>query len=135
PTPESADVVSIVAPPVLGAGTGLERYQLPANAAAPSLAPLAESPLDDAGSKAEDTGAEVSGAGVVVPYRPRRRFEINWARTIAASLLVAMIEGVAFAAAWWFVTPTERGWLIVHTKPSGIDVSIDGRTRGRTPLV
>ena len=34
-------------------------------------------------------------------HAPRRRFRINWARTMAASLLVALLEGVAFATAWW----------------------------------
>jgi hypothetical protein len=65
---------------------------------------------------------------------PRRRFSVNWARTLAASLLVALLEGVAFATAWWYVTPEQEGWLIVHTKPAGIQVSVDGMVLGQTPF-
>lgn len=65
---------------------------------------------------------------------PRKRFRINWARTLAASLLVALLEGVAFATAWWYVTPEQQGWLVVHTKPAGIQVSVDGLVVGQTPI-
>ena len=65
---------------------------------------------------------------------PRRSFGVNWARTLAATLLVALLEGVAFATAWWYVTPEQQGWLVVHTKPAGIQVSIDGGLVGQTPF-
>jgi hypothetical protein len=65
---------------------------------------------------------------------PRRRSRVNWARTLAASLLVALLEGVAFATAWWYVTPEQQGWLVVHTKPAGIQVSVDGAVLGKTPF-
>ncbi len=65
---------------------------------------------------------------------PRRSFRINWARTLAASLLVALLEGVAFATAWWYVTPEQQGWLVVHTKPAGIQISVDGQVLGKTPF-
>jgi hypothetical protein len=59
---------------------------------------------------------------------------IDWGRTLAASLLLALLEGVAFAAAWWYVTPAELGWLVVHTRPAGIEISVDGMSRGLTPF-
>ena len=65
---------------------------------------------------------------------PRRRSRINWARTLAASLLVALLEGVAFATAWWYVTPEQQGWLVVHTKPAGIQIGVDGLVVGKTPF-
>jgi hypothetical protein len=65
---------------------------------------------------------------------PRRSFRVNWARTLAASLLVALLEGVAFATAWWYVTPEQQGWLVVHTKPAGIQMAIDGMVVGKTPF-
>jgi hypothetical protein len=65
---------------------------------------------------------------------PRRRSRVNWARTLAASLLVALLEGVAFATAWWYVTPEQQGWLVVHTKPAGIQVAVDGTLLGQTPF-
>ena len=65
---------------------------------------------------------------------PRRSFRINWARTLAASLLVALLEGVAFATAWWYVTPEQQGWLVVHTKPAGIQIAVDGLVLGKTPF-
>jgi hypothetical protein len=64
----------------------------------------------------------------------RRRLHVNWARTLAASLLVALLEGVAFATAWWYVTPAQEGWLVIHTKPAGIQVSVDGMVLGQTPF-
>ena len=65
---------------------------------------------------------------------PRRSFRVNWARTLAASLLVALLEGVAFATAWWYVTPEQQGWLVVHTKPAGIQIAVDGLVLGKTPF-
>ena len=61
-------------------------------------------------------------------------FHVNWARTLAASLLVALLEGVAFATAWWYVTPEQQGWLVVHTKPAGIQIAVDGLVLGQTPF-
>jgi hypothetical protein len=68
------------------------------------------------------------------PAARRRRFSVNWARTLAAALIVALLEGVAFATAWWYVTPEQLGWLVVHTKPAGIQVSVDGMVLGQTPF-
>jgi hypothetical protein len=84
---------------------------------------------------AEPVGATEASAPLVVANVPaRRRVSVNWGRTLAASLVLAMLEGVAFAAAWWMVTPTELGWLIVYTRPTGINVSIDGKPHGQTPF-
>jgi PEGA domain-containing protein len=88
-------------------------------------APQAHEPAADPESRAIAPGPTTA---------PRKRFRINWARTLAASLLVALLEGVAFATAWWYVTPEQQGWLVVHTKPAGIQVSVDGLVVGQTPI-
>jgi hypothetical protein len=64
----------------------------------------------------------------------RRGWRINWKRTAAASLAVMLLEGVAFATAYWFVKPAGVGKLLVQTSQSGIEVLIDGRKSGVTPL-
>jgi hypothetical protein len=69
---------------------------------------------------------------VVLPGR--RGWRINWRRTAAASLAVILLEGVAFATAWWFVKPSELGTLLVQTSQAGVEVMIDGRSSGVTPL-
>jgi hypothetical protein len=63
-----------------------------------------------------------------------RRWRIDWKRTAAASIAVMLLEGVAFATAYWFVRPTELGTLLVDTSQAGIEVLIDGRQSGVTPL-
>jgi hypothetical protein len=70
---------------------------------------------------------------------PRRRTlvtfsqQINWRRTIAASIIFALLEGAAFAAAWWWVHPGARGTLVVQTSQPGVAVLIDGTQVGETP--
>lgn len=64
---------------------------------------------------------------------PRMRININWKRTLAASVVVSLLEGVAFATAYWFATPTEPGSLLVETTPVGVEVLVDGRVSGKTP--
>ncbi len=63
-----------------------------------------------------------------------RGWRINWRRTAAASLAVILLEGVAFATAYWLVKPSEMGTLLVETSQTGVDVLVDGRPSGRTPL-
>ena len=88
-------------------------------------APQQAEAAPDAESRAVPPGPTVA---------PRRSFRVNWARTLAASLLVALLEGVAFATAWWYVTPEQQGWLVVHTKPAGIQIAVDGLVLGKTPF-
>jgi hypothetical protein len=67
----------------------------------------------------------------------RRRLDwrnVNWRRTAAAVIVLAFVEGAAFAAAYWFVRPTELGVLRVSTTTPGVEVVIDGRSAGKTPL-
>jgi hypothetical protein len=64
---------------------------------------------------------------------PRVHINVNWRRVIAASLVVAALEGVAFGAAYWYVVPTETGSLLIETTPEGLEVIVDGRPAGRTP--
>lgn len=85
----------------------------------------------DAATEAED------GEKVVAFKAPRRqmpRIRINWRRTLAASLVVSIMEGVAFATAYWYVNPTETGSLLVETTPAGLEILVDGRVMGRTPF-
>jgi hypothetical protein len=66
---------------------------------------------------------------------PRRRgWRVNWRRTAAASLVLMLLEGVAFATMYWFVKPDEMGTLAVQTSQAGVQVLIDGRVSGVTPL-
>jgi hypothetical protein len=67
---------------------------------------------------------------------PRRlpRARVNWRRTLAASVVVGLLEGAAFGAAYWYVVPNETGSLLVETTPPGIDIIVDGRVNGRTPF-
>ena len=64
----------------------------------------------------------------------KRGWRINWKRTAAAALALMLLEGVAFATAYWFVKPAEMGTLLVCTSQGGIEVLIDGRKSGVTPL-
>ena len=82
--------------------------------------------------------AEEEGDKVVAFKAPRPmqmpRIRVNWRRTLAASLVVSLLEGVAFATAYWYVVPTETGSLLVETTPAGIEILVDGRVMGRTPF-
>jgi serine/threonine protein kinase len=78
--------------------------------------------------------AEESASRFVATKRALPRVRVNWRRTLAASCVVALLEGVAFGAAYWYVVPTETGSLIVETTPPGIDILIDGRVSGHTPF-
>ena len=87
----------------------------------------------DAAAEAEEEAEKV------VAFKPRRqvqmpRIRINWRRTIAACFVVSLFEGVAFATAYWYVTPAETGSLLVETTPVGIEILVDGRVAGRTPF-
>jgi len=70
----------------------------------------------------------------VATRRALPRVRVNWRRTLAASCVVALLEGVAFGTAYWYVVPTETGSLIVETTPPGIDILVDGRVSGHTPF-
>jgi hypothetical protein len=93
----------------------------------------------DAADAADAAEAADEGDKVVAFTAPRRqmrmpRIRINWRRTLAASLVVSIMEGVAFATAYWYVVPTETGSLLVETTPPGIEILVDGRVMGRTPF-
>lgn len=60
--------------------------------------------------------------------------KINWKRTLAASLLLMLLESVGFAAVYWFTQPTDIGYLNVRSSVDGLDVRIDGKASGKTPL-
>jgi hypothetical protein len=87
--------------------------------------------LGAAAAEAEDEGDKV--VAFKKPRRQMPRIRINWRRTLAASLVVSLLEGVAFATAYWYVIPTETGSLLVETTPAGIEILVDGHVKGRTP--
>lgn len=57
----------------------------------------------------------------------------NWRRLIAASVLIALFNGAAFAA-WWWVQPGAAGTLVVQTAQPGVEVLLDGKMLGKTPF-
>ncbi|MEO5820217.1 MAG: PEGA domain-containing protein, partial [Vicinamibacteraceae bacterium] len=122
--PPSAGISDVYAPPVAEPSASILPFK-PQPDAWMQRAPQPAEHASEVESRAVPPGTTVA---------PRRSFRINWARTLAASLLVALLEGVAFAAAWWLVTPEQQGWLIVHTKPAGIQISVDGMVVGKTPF-
>jgi hypothetical protein len=71
---------------------------------------------------------------VGVEEEAARGWRINWRRTAAASFVVILLEGVAFATAYWLVKPSEMGTLLVETSRPGVEVLVDGRSSGRTPV-
>ncbi len=64
---------------------------------------------------------------------PVARRGANWRRLVAASVLVALFQGAAFAA-WWWVQPGAHGTLVVQTDKSGVEVLLDDKVVGRTPF-
>jgi len=59
---------------------------------------------------------------------------VNWRRVIAASILVALFQGAAFAA-WWWTLPGATGTLVVQTsRAAGVEVILDDKPLGRTPF-
>ena len=58
---------------------------------------------------------------------------MNWRRVVAASVLIALFQGAAFAA-WWWVQPGARGTLVVQTSKIGVEVLLDDKVVGRTPF-
>jgi hypothetical protein len=72
-----------------------------------------------------------------VAYAARSGFvssAVNWRRTIAASVVMMLVTGAAFAAAYWYVRPPADGSLVVQSSVAGVQVLVDGRPRGTTPL-
>jgi hypothetical protein len=80
-----------------------------------------------------DTADAPGGQLLSFPMRGWTR-RVNWRRTIAASLVLVLLEGVAFATAYWFVMPSETGFLLVNTTRPGVTVLINGRPRGQAPV-
>jgi hypothetical protein len=101
------------------------RSATPTPVARPAPVPIAE----------RSTGLFAVNEGVNENERGRKRgWRIDWRRTAAASLAVILLEGVAFATAYWFVRPAETGTLLVQSSLAGVEVLVDGRHSGRTPL-
>jgi len=79
--------------------------------------------------RAETPPAPAAPIAVPVAATPR----VNWRRTAAAVLVLVLIEGAAFGAAYWYVTPRQLGYLSIKSNVSGVEVLVDGRLVGRTP--
>ena len=60
---------------------------------------------------------------------------LNWRRIAAASIVLILLEGASLAAVYWMMTPTQLGTLAVQTNPTGIEVLVDGRPHGVTPIL
>ena len=128
----------VVAPPV-------EPAPSPATSAVPA-APLFETPAFKTGEHVvlapaapifEDEPSEEEAAHSARVLRfpsPFHARKINWKRTLAASLLLMLLEGAGFAAVYWFTKPSDVGYLMVRSSVEGLDVLIDGKLRGQTPL-
>ncbi len=85
--------------------------------------------------RASDVPSEpASPPTVAVEEGNARGWRIHWRRTAAASFVVILLEGVAFATAYWLVKPSEMGTLLVETLRPGVEVLVDGRSSGRTPV-
>jgi hypothetical protein len=111
---------------------------VPEPASAPALAArgpdLPEAPFDPARPVAPEPVLFASWQERAPAPPAVRRWRVDWKRTAAAALVVVLLEGVAFATAYWFVRPPENGTLLVQASEEGVEVWIDGRQRGRTPL-
>ena len=75
--------------------------------------------------------AEARPAPVIVESESSRSW--TWRRVVAASVLIALFNGAAFAA-WWWVQPGARGTLVVQTAQPGVEVLLDGKLLGKTPF-
>jgi hypothetical protein len=124
-TPSSPVIADVYTPPAAEPSASILPFK-PQPDTWMHRAPQQAETLPDTDSRAVPPGPTTAPA--------RRSFRVNWARTLAASLLVALLEGVAFATAWWYVTPEQQGWLVVHTKPAGIQIAVDGMVLGKTPF-
>ena len=136
-------VEASVTPPVAPLGdalSGQDSAVQPPTVTVPEV-PKAVASLSTAPPRAEAIAREApveppqDGSAHVLTFPARRpRMTINWRRTIAASIVIMLIEGGAFATAYWYVKPREVGYLLVNSTVAGLDVSIDGKVQGKTPL-
>jgi hypothetical protein len=115
-------------------GSGGTTYKL-----APSLATGVRSMDSSSSMSLLNAGGGFLGTGAadetsrLATRRSLPRVRVNWRRTLAASCVVALLEGVAFGTAYWYVVPTETGSLVIETTPPGIDILVDGHVCGHTP--
>jgi hypothetical protein len=56
-----------------------------------------------------------------------------WRRTLAASVAAMLVAGAAFAA-YWLTQSAPTGTLVVQASIEGVEVFVDGHSRGRAPL-
>ena len=57
----------------------------------------------------------------------------HWPKALVASVAVILIAGAAFGA-YWYAAPSASGTLSVQSSVAGVEVLVDGRGRGNTPL-
>jgi len=78
--------------------------------------------------------AEGPSGAKVLRFERQGHVRVHWKRVVAASLVLMVIEGAAFATAYWYVKPKEMGFLWVRSSVPGVAVMVDGQARGRTPV-
>ena len=109
-------------------------WSAPAATSAASLKTAHFEDTDGAARLFDSLGPGLVEAGS--PSRPPKfvSSSINWRRTIAASVVMMLVTGAAFATAYWFIRPPADGTLMVQASVDGVEVLVDGRARGSAPL-
>ena len=107
-------------------------------AAAPdeTLPPIPDrTPIESPAREADGVRpADDPSSARVLPFGRRGDVRVHWKRVMAASLVLMVIEGAAFATAYWYVKPKEMGFLWIRSSVPGVAVMVDGQARGRTPV-
>jgi hypothetical protein len=103
----------------------------PARGGRTSLTSMADPIGHSHGSAPTSRAVPIEPRVIVTAPEPSRG--INWRRLVAASVLIALFQGVAFAA-WWWVQPGAQGTLVVQTSKIGVEVLLDDKVVGRTPF-
>ncbi len=105
--------------------------------------------LEDLGRQAGRSGVTPLSDGLgtssgppsrVVPLETRAAVPVadvgrgtKWRRLAAAAVIIALLQGVGFAA-WWWAQPGEAGTLVVQTSRTGVEVLLDDKVVGQTPF-
>jgi len=107
-------------------------------AAAPdeTLPPIPDrTPIESPAREADGVRPADDPSGArVLRFGGRGDVRVHWKRVMAASLVLMVIEGAAFATAYWYVKPKEMGFLWIRSSVPGVAVMVDGQARGRTPV-
>jgi hypothetical protein len=155
PAPAAPATAAIPAPPVPAPSSLLKQADVAATAASapaaeakkPEPKPQRDEPLFDR-VQVTPMAQELPSLGGIfateeeeddeVPAMPQRQPRSGWSPTWligAAVALIVVTSGVTLLTFQFFRTPAaETGMLNVSTSRPGVEVVIDGQTRGKTPL-